>query len=395
MNQNGNLGRNQTAAKESSAPLLSIVVRSGFVRSLMDTIAQALVIADAKGNVLAVNKTAVDWFGYSESEMLDGNVRMLMPSPDRERHDSYIARHLETGENRMIGIGRYVTALDKGGRAFPIDLTVGEAVLEGSHFFLAVMRDASGEEARRRALDELREEVAQSFRINAMGLLASAIAHEVNQPLAAIRNYVETVAELSQRATPIQPAQLREAMEACSQETERAGQIIHRLRQFMSRGEAELDRHSLQDLLNDGLALALPDGQHEGVTVTVELDPAADSVLADGVQVEQVIFNLVRNAMQAMSSTPEALIKITSKALETMVEIIVEDSGPGVDAEFEEQLFLPFNSTKDDGLGVGLSISRAIIEAHGGQIWLTRSGLGGAAFHFTVPRNLQDGGEAP
>jgi two-component system sensor kinase FixL len=359
----------------------------------MDTITQALVIADAKGTILSVNKTAIDWFGYSESEMLGSNVRMLMPSPDRERHDSYIRRHLKTGESRMIGIGRYVTALDKGGRHFPIDLVVGEAVLEGSHFFLAVMRDASGEESRRRALDELREEVAQSFRINAMGLLASAIAHEVNQPLAAIRNYVETVAELSQRDTPIEPAQLHEAMEACSQETERAGQIIHRLRQFMSRGEAELDRHSLKDLVNDGLALALPDGQHEGVEVKVELDPAVDSVLADGVQVEQVLFNLVRNAVQAMSSTPAALIKITSRALETMAEIIVEDSGPGVDAKFEEQLFLPFNSTKDDGLGVGLSISRAIIEAHGGQIWLARSDLGGAAFHFTVPRILEDSGE--
>ncbi|WP_169053463.1 sensor histidine kinase [Alteraurantiacibacter aquimixticola] len=356
---------------------------------LAETLPVALVISDAEGKILAVNAMTEQMFGYRRREMLGGNISMLMPDSERDQHAEYVSTYMRTRKPRIIGIGRYLMARGKDGRHFPIDLSLGEAELSGEAVFIALMAGMETDETDRRKLEELREEIAQAFRMGAMGLLASAIAHEVNQPLTALRNYVETVAHMAESGAPIDREKLHEAMKACSEEAERAGQIIFRLRQFLTRGDAEMDRCSLSRLVSNALALAQADGDARLVNTVVKLSPEADAVLVDGVQIEQVLFNLLRNAFQAMKHEGEAVIRVISKPDRAMTEVAIEDSGPGMDGEKQQLLFRPFNSAKPEGMGVGLSICRAIVEAHGGKLWIETSSLGGAGFHFTVPRVIQ------
>ena len=379
-----------TAAENSGAAYLPREAHSDFLRALLDTNPEALIVIDTSGSILAFSRAARAMFGYSESEVLGRNVNMLMPSPDHEQHDNYIRNFLETGQKRLIGIGRHVMATNKDGHSFPVDLSIGEATIAGMRLFLGFLRDSTEEEEQRRSMHNLRGELAHALRVSSMGLLANAIAHEINQPLASIRNYVETIGELARGDATVDQALLREAMHACSHETERAGEIIRRLRQFMAKGDTEQSQHSLARLVGEGLALALADGEGTNVEVKLHLDKEADAILADGVHIQQVIFNLARNALQAMHGRQNSIIQVSSMKCDAMVEVVVEDSGGGLSETEQQQLFLPFNTSKPDGLGVGLSICRTIVEGHDGQIWSARSELGGAAFHFTLPRILSD-----
>ena len=297
---------------QGAAAALSPIAESDFLRALMDTSPEALIVVDTRGNILAFSRAARTMFGYNESEVLGRNVSMLMPSPDHERHDEYIRHYLETGQKRIIGVGRQVMALGKDGQIFPVELLLGEATIAGMRLFLGFLHDSAREQEQSRSMHDLRGELAHALRVSSMGLLASAIAHEINQPLTAIRNYVETIHDLARDGAPINQALLREAMQACSQETERAGEIIRRLRQFMTKGEMELAQHSLARLIGEGLALAMADRKGSSVEIKLHLDLEADAVLADGVQIQQVIFNLTRNALQAMQGHPNSIIQVSS-----------------------------------------------------------------------------------
>ena len=224
-----------------------------------------------------------------------------------------------------------------------------------------------------------------------MGTLATSLAHELNQPLTAIVNYVETARDMLGDPDPATIATLKEALSECAGEAMRAGQIVRRLRDFIARGET--DRHvvSLERLVNEASALALVNGDST-VEVEIQLDGKADSVFVDRIQIQQVILNLLRNAVEAMEGTRQRRIRITSKrAGGGFVEVTIADSGPGLDAEVAERLFQPFVSTKSSGMGLGLSICHTIINGHGGRIWAEASDLGGTSFHFT----LMDAEELP
>ena len=390
----GNSQQKHTIARKADNQLSAILSDDYdyIIHALMDNSPEALVVIDTAGCMLAFSASAERMFGYAVDEVVGRNVSMLMPDPHREEHDSYLAQYLTSGHKRIIGIGRHVMALHSNGESFPVELWVGEAKTSTQRVFFGFLRDTREEERQSRNLHELRSELAHALRVSSMGTLASAIAHEINQPLAAIQNYVETIANLAEGSAPVESSVLQEAMEGCKAETERASEIIRRLRQFLTTGEAERTHQSLKKLVIGGLTLALADGESAGLDLAIHLDDEADELLADGIQIEQVVFNLARNAVQAMAGASGKMIKISSHGHDAMVEVIVEDSGGGLDNLNEEQLFLPFFSTKPDGLGVGLSVCKTIIEAHGGRIWTARSGLGGAAFHFTLPRlvNLRD-----
>ena len=355
------------------------------LRSILETIPDAMIVIDEHGRILSFSAAAEDMFGFSESELLGENVSALMPSPDRERHDAYLARYIETGKRNIVGIGRVTTARHRDGTTFPIDLHVGEARIGEERLFTGFIRDLTERQQAEMRLHDLQSELAHVSRVSAMGTLATSIAHELNQPLTAIANYVETAAELLDHPDAETLALVREALAECAAQSVRAGQIVRRLRDFISRGETERRIESLARVVNEASALALVGAGERGVEVQVRLDPKADKVLIDRIQVQQVILNLVRNAIEAMADSPVRRLKIGSRALDGgLVEVTIEDSGPGLAPEVAESLFQPFISTKSEGMGLGLSICHTIIHGHGGRIWADRSRLGGTAFHFTL-----------
>jgi len=313
-------------------------------------------------------------------------VKMLMPSPYRESHDEYLARYIETGERRIIGIGRVVVGERKDGTTFPMELAVGEMRSNDQRFFTGFVRDLTERQDTESRLQELQSELVHISRLTAMGEMASTLAHELNQPLSAIANYLKGVRRLIERQGGEQSPLIRDAVEKAAEQALRAGDIVRRLRDFVARGETERRVESIAKLVEEASALALVGAKEQGIRVRTQYDLDVDLVLADKVQVQQVLLNLMRNAVEAMAGAPRRDLLLSTAAADGMAVINVADTGPGIDAEFAPQLFQPFATTKPHGMGVGLSISRTIVEAHGGRIWTEPNPGGGTIFRFTLPR---------
>ena len=373
------------ARLEALSQQKGLELREQHLRSILDTVPDAMIVIDERGKIFSFSTAAEEMFGFSESEVLAENVSTLMPSPDRELHDSYLARYLATGERKIIGIGRVTTARHRDGSTFPIDLHIGEARIGDERVFTGFIRDLTERQQTELRLHDLQSELAHVARVSEMGTFATSIAHELNQPLMAIANYVETAEALLQDPDQQTLEIVREALRDCAGQSIRAGQIVRRLRDFISRGETERRVESLARVINEASALGLIGAGERGVEVEVKLDPRADRVLIDRIQVQQVILNLVRNAVEAMVESKVRRLRISAKTADQgYVEVSIEDSGPGLPSELADQLFQPFVSTKAEGMGLGLSICHTIINAHGGRIWSTPSRLGGTAFHFTL-----------
>jgi two-component system, LuxR family, sensor kinase FixL len=355
------------------------------LRSILSTVPDAMVVIDSHGMIRSFSSAAEQMFGYREADVLGENVSMLMPSPDRERHDGYLHRYMHTGERRIIGIGRVTTARRRDGATFPIELAIGEARAGEERLFTGFIRDLTERQQTQRRLQDLQVELGHVSRVSAMGTLAAALAHELNQPLSAIATYMESARDLLDRPDSESLAMVREAFSESAAQAMRAGQIVRRLRDFIARGEAERRVESLHKLVIEANALALAGGGDHGVDVSLDLDPSCDLVLVDRIQVQQVVLNLVRNAIEAMAHSEVRKLEIDSQREPGgLVRICVDDSGPGLAAEVRATLFEPFQSTKDTGMGLGLSICRTLIEAQGGRIWAEQSKLGGTSFQFTL-----------
>jgi len=356
------------------------------LRSILETVPDAMVVIDEHGLIISFSKAAERLFGFAEAELVGENVSTLMPSPDRERHDGYLKRYLTTGEKRIIGIGRLVTGRRRDGTTFPMELSVGEAILGDERVFTGFVRDLTERQDYEKRLHTVQSELAHVSRVTAMGTLATSIAHELNQPLTAIANYVETASAMLATDPGEQTISLiREALDECAKEAVRAGQIVRRLRDYISRGETERQVVSLARLVNEASALAFVGAGAQSVDLTVKIGEN-DLVLVDRVQVQQVLLNLIRNAIEAMHELPHGRLTISALRREPgFIEMVVSDSGPGLAPEIVTNLFAPFHSTKTTGMGVGLSISRTIVEAHEGRIWAEGSPYGGTSFHFTLP----------
>ncbi len=312
-----------------------------------------------------------------------------MPEPYRSQHDGYLERYRRTGERRIIGIGRVVVGERRDGSTFPMELAVGEIrARDGERFFTGFVHDLTDRQDTQARLQEMQAELLHMSRLTALGEMASTLAHELNQPLSAIANYLTGGRRLLEKAEP-DVARAAEAMTRAADQALRAGDIIRRLRDFVARGEGERSIESLSKMVEEASALALIGAKEHGVRVTYRFDPRSDLVLADKVQIQQVVLNLVRNAMDAMaaSARPRALVIATDVGgAGGLARVSVADTGPGLSPEVAERLFQPFVTTKATGMGVGLSISRTIIEAHGGRIWAESNEDGGATFHFTLKR---------
>lgn len=358
------------------------------LRSILATVPDAMVVIDERGAILSFSAAAEKMFGYSEAEVLGENVSMLMPSPDRERHDGYLANYRRTGERKIIGIGRVTTARRRNGNTFPIELSIGETRVDDQRIFTGFIHDITQRQQAEAQLKDLQAELAHVGRVSEMATLASSLAHELNQPLTAVTSYCQSIHRLAQGKADSSTYELiAEAADEAASEALRAGEIVRRLRDFFAHGDSERQAEELPRLITEANALALVGSRELGVEVQVSLDPDAEFVLADRVQIQQVLINLIRNAMDAMLETEERLLTIwTSAEPDDLVTVAVQDTGSGISQAVADQLFQPFVTSKEGGMGIGLSICRTIIEAHGGRIWFDAASEGGTIFRFTLPR---------
>ncbi len=372
---------------EQEATVSALRAREAHLTSILETVPDSVVVIDAQGIVQFFSPAAEKQFGYAAEEVIGRNVSMLMPSPYREAHDVYISRYLETGERRIIGIGRVVVGERKDGSTFPLELNVGE-MNNGEHrYFTGFIRDLTERQETEARLQELQTELVHISRLTAMGEMASNLAHELNQPLSAISNYLKGCQRLLESGETPPRETLVGALDRAAAQALRAGQIITRLREFMSRGESERSVESLAKIIEEAGALALVGAKEHAVRVRFRLDPAVDTVLADKVQVQQVLLNLMRNAVEAVEGCPRRNVTVaTGDDGDGFARISVIDTGIGLDEEVAARLFQPFVTSKPHGMGVGLSICRTIVEAHGGLIWVEPNPQGGTIFTFTLPR---------
>jgi two-component system sensor kinase FixL len=365
--------------------LINRIDSDALLQCVIDTIPDAMIVIDRQGLILSFCRAAELMFGYREAELIDRNISTLMASPDHELRQDVIHAYLKTRGSKAIGHEHLTTVTHNNGTGFPVNMTVGQATIDGEAVFIVFMRDLSERMNALRRLNILQSELAQVSRISSMGMLASSLAHELNQPLSAIANYSETVlAMLKQGQCDV--AIIEMAMQQCTQEVMRAGEVIRRLRGFLARGDMESSWVSLREIIGDAIALALADGEGVGVALHFDYDPDVDIVFADRVQIQQVVLNLVRNAAEAMAGQLTRSIAIrTMRNDKDHAEVVISDSGPGIEPLIARRLFQPFQSTKASGMGIGLSICHTIIQGHGGKIWVEPSTLGGVAFHFTLP----------
>ena len=361
-----------------------LAAREAHLQSILDTVPDAMVVIDEHGAIQSFSPAAERLFGWSAAEVAGRNVSLLMPSPHRECHDAYMERYYRTGERRIIGVGRVVEGLRRDGSTFDMELAVGEMRTPDGRFFTGFVRDLTERRATETRLQELQSELVHVSRLTALGEMASALAHELNQPLTAIANYLKGSSRLL-AGEAIPRERLQEAVNRAGDQALRAGQIIRRLREFVARGETERRIESLPRLIEEAAALALVGAREHGVQVRFRLNPAVDRVLADRVQIQQVLVNLIRNAVDAMEDAPTRRLTVAAEPVAgDMVQVSVADTGPGVDPEVADQLFQPFVTTKRAGMGVGLSISRTIVESHGGRIGFEPNPDVGTIFRFTL-----------
>jgi len=371
--------------------------RRAQLQSILDTVPEAMIMIDDHGLVRSFSVTAERLFGWSAGEVLGKNVSMLMPSPYRQEHDGYLLRYRTTGERRIIGVGRIVVGERKDGSTFPMELAVGEARVGEERFFTGFIRDLTERRAQERRLQELQSELVHVSRLTAMGEMASSLAHEINQPLSAITSYLRGATALLQ-SDEIDRGRLGEAMDRSAAQALRAGDIIKRLREFVAKGETEHTVESPAVLLEEAAALALVGAKEHGVRVSLRCNHDLPKVMVDKVQVQQVALNLIRNALEAMETTSrrELIVSVTRQD-DNSALFTVADTGTGIAPEVAKHLFQPFITSKVNGMGVGLSICRTIVEAHGGRIWAKPNEGGGTLFEFTLPfveQEISDESEA-
>jgi two-component system sensor kinase FixL len=355
------------------------------LQSILDTVPDAMVVIDERGIMSSFSAAAERLFGWTECEAIGQNVRMLMPHPYRDAHDGFLERYLKTGERRIIGIGRVVVGQRQDGSTFPMELSIGEARSGDVRFFTGFVRDLSERQQTERRLQELQSELILVSRLTAMGEMASALAHELNQPLSAVASYVSGAFRLAEAET-IDRERLVDALRRANGQAMRAGEIIKRLRDFVARGETERRLENLARVVEEASLLAMVGAKEHGIIVGFDFDTTIRRVLIDKVQIQQVVVNLFRNAVDALESVETRRILVSVQPSGSRLAIVsVADTGIGIPPDVASRLFQPFVTTKQHGMGVGLSISRNIIEAHGGRIWMEANPGGGAAFLFSVP----------
>ncbi|MFA6113492.1 MAG: PAS domain S-box protein [Sphingomonas sp.] len=356
------------------------------LQSIIETIPDATVVIDSRGIIRSFSPAAERMFDIGAASAIGRNVSFLMPKAIAAGHDASLERYLETGERHVIGSTRELTARRADGTLFPVELNIGEAWLGKERIFTGVIRDVSDRLAAEQRMSDLNSELAHISRQSAMSELAADLAHELNQPLSATANFLATARILIQRGED--GGRVAELLKLGEEQTLRSGEIIRRLRDFLAKREGEMRVESLEVVVREAVELVLFGTAQFDIQLSYALEPETDTIFADRIQIQQVLVNLLRNAVDALRGQAEGKreIVIGSRLADDMVEISVCDTGPGLPKELTDRLYSRFATTKGGAaMGIGLSISRRIVEAHGGTLTAANRPGGGAVFSFTVP----------
>ena len=364
----------------------ALIEARAFSEAVLETAAEAVITIGASGAIETFNRAAQQMFGYSVAEVQGKNVKMLMQGLFRVEHDKYITRYLETNEAHIIGLSRETTAQRKDGSEFPIHLAVSEVRDRRERKFVGLIRDISLQRAAENEARQHREQLAHADRLYMLGEMATGIAHEINQPLTAISLFAAAGNRLFSAGSQ---DRLPEIFDKLNQHAQRASAVIERMQTMARRQESVKEIVDCNALVEEAAELAEAEARIRDMTIEVVTGNELPSVLVDTVQIEQVVLNLLRNGMEAMRSVDcrdgNSIRLQTRFCDDGDVEVAVIDKGCGVSEEVAKDIFTPFSTTKESGMGMGLSISRAIVIAHGGQLDFYNNDTGGATFFFTLP----------
>lgn len=352
-------------------------------RALLDAAVDGILVIDSDGLIETFNRAAEKLFGYTADEVCGRNVNILMPEPYHGQHDAYIRRYRETGEKKIIGIGREVSGLRSNGEAFPIELSVGEIRNADSTKFVGIIRDLTERKETARLMRQQQERLDHVMRLGTLGEMAAGIAHEINQPLTAISTYSQAARRMIATGQ-LQQERLLEILDKTGAQAARAGEVIRRIRHMARKRPAARELRDAQSVVDEAIQLAETDNRLQRILLERHYDNGLPRVWLDAVQVQQVVLNLLHNAVETEPPPTRLQVRIFSDNKEEVV-IEIGDNGPGIPVDLLSEIFNPFFTTKDQGTGMGLSISRSIIAAHGGRLLARNNPTGGATFAIVLP----------
>lgn len=361
-------------------------------RLVVEAAPSAMVMIDRNGAIAMVNTQAERMFGYSRDELLGRSVEALVPPRYRGHHPGLRDTFFGQPRARPMGAGRELYGLRKDGSEFPVEIGLNPIETDEGMMVLSAIVDITERKAAEAALresdnrlQELHAELLHISRLSAMGQMATMVAHELNQPLTAISNYMEAITSILDRGGEMPIPRLRAAASRAGEQAVRAGQIIQRLRGFVAHGNSEKRLEPVSPLVREAAELALLGTKQKGVSIRIEDNSVDAVVLADKIQIQQVLLNLLRNASEAVADQKHRDIVLVTDVQDEFVRISVADNGPGLPEEVKVRLFQPFVSTKKTGMGVGLSICHNIITAHEGRLWAEANAGGGTVFRLSLP----------
>jgi len=377
----------QESRQRADASANALRKSEDLLRTIVDTAADGIITIDERGAVRTFNPAAEQMFGYKAKEIIGQNVAMLMPSPYREEHERYIARYLETGIAKIIGVGREAVGRRKDGSVFPMDLAVSAFPDGAGRSFTGLVRDVTQRKEAERRTRERQLELAHVQRLTTSGELAAGVAHQLNQPLTAIANDLEACAARLRGKSG--NGQVVELLEHATAQVMHADGILNHVRQFIRKREPAFEAADLREVVDGALALLRIDLERARVSPQLDLGSQPLPVRVDRILIEQVIVNLVQNALEALAPLKDGKKRLEIRAASqgtTAVELTISDSGPGI-GQAKDHLFEPFFTTKTEGLGMGLVISRSIAEAHQGEVSLSArpDGRPGAVARLVLP----------
>jgi len=360
--------------------------------NILDAVVDAILTIDDQGIIQFVNSATLTLFHYREDELLGKPVSLLMPEPYKSQHQQFVDNFLTSGEAKIIGIGRELTAVTREGDVFPIYLAVSEIKTGARSYFAGIVRDLTDQKENQAALLEQRERLARVGRLSTMGEMTASIAHEINQPLTAIAAYSQACMKLLEK-DDFDISRVMDGLRKLNEQSLRAGAVIERIQRFVRQEGSEKKLIDINELVRDLVHLAAADARLHSVDLHFELQEELPVIYCDPVQIQQVALNLIRNAIDAMlevNCAYGAEVVVRTQLCADGVEVAVTDLGTGVTEENEPLVFSPFHTTKAEGMGMGLSICRSIVRQHGGELrFVNNADQGdvahGCTFYFRLP----------
>jgi two-component system sensor kinase FixL len=351
-----------------------------WLAAIIESSDDAIISKDLGGVITSWNKAAERLFGYTAAEIIGQPITVIFP-PDRVEEEATLLDQIRHGQR----VNHYETVRRrKDGQNVSVSITISPIKDAGGTIVGAskILRDLTDRNARDHRIQQLQAELAHVQRLTELGQVVSTLVHEVNQPLTAISNYITAGIRL---ATTGNQEGVKTALERIGDQTSRTREIVERIRGFVKKTDFQLCIENLSQVIEEAVGLARSSARNQNFSVRVQIDPTGSLVEIDKIQIQQVLFNLLRNGIEAMQDQPRRELMVSSERTNgKMVEISVTDTGPGISDEVRKKLFQPFVTTKANGMGVGLSVCRNIVESHGGRLSAEDNPGGGTIFRFSL-----------